>query len=151
MKDNSELTTQYFDYLISDYKFLLARKEFDSQAMGNSIVVYKSHSYIIEIVVDRNQVLMRIGEHSDPSREWFEFTDVVHSYAPAKKNVYIFPIKTKKNSWEAVVEKQLARLSAMLREYCEPLLLGEIWKREKIKEIELKRVSELFSKSIQNP
>lgn len=151
MRDRAELIVQYFDYLTNEYRFHIERKEFDPQAMGNAVVVFKSLKFGIEIVIDRNQALISIGEQLDPRMQWFELSDVVKYYAPYEEGVYVFPDKTPENTWDDVVEIQLRRLSTILRQYCEPLLKGESWMKEEIKKIEKKRAGEILKKFGQGP
>ena len=146
MSDRADLIVQHFGYLINDYGFRIERKEFDPQTMGNAVVVFKSSKFGIEIVIDRNQVLISIGEQLDPRMQWFEFSDVVKYYAPDAEAVYVFPDKTAENTWDEVVEIQLRRLATILRQYCELLLKGESWMKEEIKKIEKKRASEILKK-----
>jgi len=115
--------------------------------MGNAVVVFKSPKFGIEVVIDRNQALISIGEQVDPRMEWFEFRDVVMYYAPDAENVYVFPEKSDENTWDEIVETQLRRLAIVLRKYCDPLLKGESWEKEEIKKIEEDRASEMFKKT----
>lgn len=146
MSDRADLIVQNFDYLINIYGFRIDRKEYDPQTMGNAIVVFKSPKFGIEVVIDRNQVLISIGEQLDPRMEWFEFSDVVKYFAPYAEDVYIFPDKTSGNTWNNVIEIQLRRLAVILRQYCEPLLKGESWMKAELKKIEEKRAAEMLKK-----
>lgn len=151
MINRAEMIVQKFDYLINEYGFHITRKEFDAQSFGNTIVVFTSSKYGIEIVIDRNQVLISIGESSEPRVEWFDFSDVVKYYAPYAEEPYDFPEKTAERTWDAVVEIQLRRLSAILHQYCETLLKGEDWIKEEVKKIEEKRAAEMLKKFHQGP
>lgn len=146
MNDRAIMIRKYFYYLIEDYGFSVERMEFDPQAMGNAVLIFISSWLGIEIVVDRNQVLLSIGEHRAPREQWFEFLDVVKYFAPCENIEYIFPEKTSNNTWDEVVEIQLARLADILQRYCKPLLNGESLRITEIKKIEQKRVSELEGK-----
>jgi hypothetical protein len=146
MSDRADLIVKYFDFLINEYHFRMERKEFDPQMMGNAVVVFKSSKFGLEIVIDRNQVLISIGEQLDARREWFEFSDVVKYYSPEAEDAYVLPDKTPENTWDDVVENQLRRLSVMLRQYCQPLLKGELWMKEELKKIEKKRAAEMYKK-----
>jgi len=147
MSDRADLIVQHFGYLVNEYGFRVERKEFDRQTMGNAVVVFKSPKFGIEVVIDRNQALISIGEQVDPRMEWFEFRDVVMYYAPDAENVYVFPEKSDENTWDEIVETQLRRLAIVLRKYCDPLLKGESWEKEEIKKIEEDRASEMFKKT----
>ncbi|MBI4761326.1 MAG: hypothetical protein ACOYYF_03545 [Chloroflexota bacterium] len=147
MNDRSDLIVQCFSYLIDEYGFKIERKEFDSSMMGNAIVIFKSTKIGIEIVIDRDQALLSIGDQSDPRKYWFEFGDVVQFLAPFIDNVYDFPEeKPETTTWDDVVESQLNRLAAILRQYCEPLLAGEPLMKTEIKKVEEKRVAEMFKR-----
>lgn len=146
MNDRADLIVQHFNYLVDEYGFRIERKEFNPGAMGDAIVVFTSANLGIEIVIDRNQVLLRIGDQSDPRGAWFEFSDVVKHFAPSLDNVYDAPEKTPERTWDDVVEAQLAKLALVLRESCTPLLRGESLAKTEIKKIEKKRVNQRFGK-----
>ncbi len=146
MKDRADLIVQYFRYLVDEYGFKIEQKEFDPSAMGNAIVIFKSEKIGIEVVIDRDQVLISIGDQSDPRKEWFEFSDVVKYSFPSIENVYNFTEKTADSTWDDAVESQLHRLSVMLLQYCEPLLKGKPLMRAEIKKIEEERVARMFGK-----
>ena len=140
---NDELITLHFSYLISDYGFHIEKREFDYSAMGNAIVEFRSSSIGIEIVVDRNAVSISVGDQLDEKQEWVELTFALKYYAPALKNAYVFPEKTSDNTWEDVVKNQLDRLARILRDYCEPLLKGDLSTMERIKTIEKDEVAKM--------
>jgi hypothetical protein len=147
MNDRSDLIVQCFRYLIDEYGFKVERKEFDPNTMGNAVVIFKSTKIGIEIVIDRDQALISIGDQSDPRKLWFEFGDVVQFFAPFIDNVYDFPEETPETgNWDEIVEAQLNRLAAILRQYCEPLLTGEPLMKTEIKKVEEKRVAEMFKR-----
>ena len=146
MLDRSDLLLRYFGYLVNDFGFELERKQFDPGAMGNAVLVFKSRTVSIEIVVDRNDVLISIGDPLDRRWDWFEFTDVMKYYAPEIPTAYVFPQKTSDNTWDEMVEIQVDRLSKMLRQYCEPLLKGEPLMKRELKQIENERVTKRYGK-----
>ena len=146
MTNRSDLIVQYFNYLISEYGYQIAEKEFNPDAMGNAYVIFMSSKIGIEVTIDRNNVFIAIGEHSHPRREWFEFSDVIKYFAPSIKNVYDFPEKTEEQSWDSIVEIQLNNLATMLHRYCKPLLGGEIWLNDEFKNNEEKRLVEILSR-----
>lgn len=146
MSDRSDLIVTYFDFLIKEYDFRIARKEFDPETMGNAVVVFKSLKFGIEITIDRNQVLLSIGEHLDSRLDWFELTDVLKYYAPNidSNDVYFFPEKTQENTWEEIVTIQLGRMALLFRQNCGPVLKGEGWEKDKLREIEKERKAEML-------
>jgi hypothetical protein len=159
MTDNSDLILQYFGYLITDFYFHVEAKRFEPQVMGNALVMYKSSSVGIEIVIDRSQVLIALGDKMDSREKWFEYSDVLHYFSPSE---VAYPdlsklFKEKRanhdsnaDTWDEVLEFQLNRLAVMLRQYCEPILKGDLSMKKEIKEIENKRVTEML-KRFNNP
>ena len=145
MSDRAELIVKYFDYLINEFGFYIERKEFDPQAMGNAIVIFKSQKLGVEVVVDRNMVLISLGDQIDSRRDWFEFSDVIKYYAPKIDGVYVFE-KNFNTSWDQVVETQLSKLAIILRQNCESILKGEQLNKKEVRKIEEKRVAENFEK-----
>lgn len=150
MNDRSDLIVQHFKYLIDEYGFRIERKEFNPGAMGNAIVVFTSMRIGIEIVIDRDQALIRIGDQSDPGGNWFEFSDVVKYFAPSMANVYEAPEKTPDSTWDEFIEAQLARLAVVLRKSCKPVLEGEPLARTEIKKIEKERANRMFGKYLRD-
>jgi hypothetical protein len=134
---------RYFEYLMDEYGFLVDRERNYPEAMGNADIVFKSRLTAIKVVVDRGQVLINIGKVTWPEREWFEFSDVVHYFNPSMKEVYDFS-EGPLNNQTAVIETQAKRLSLILRQYCEPMLIGDFTMQDQIKEVEKKRVAELL-------
>lgn len=144
MSNRADLIKQHFDYLINEYGFRIERKEFDPQTMGNAVVVFKSHKYGIEIVIDRDQALISIGDCLNPRMQWFELQDVVTYYAPSIDDVYSFTEKTADNTWDDIIGLQLRKLAIVLRQHCEPVLRGESWIKGEIEKIEESRKTELL-------
>jgi hypothetical protein len=144
MTNRSDLIVQYFGFLVSEYEFRIEEKEFSPQAMGNAVVVFMSSAVGVEIVVDRDQVLIRMGSKKDQRKLWFEFSDVLKYFAPSIEKAYIFPEKTLENTGDEIVESQIKRLSSILRQHCEPFLKGDLSSKNRIKLFEEKRTAELL-------
>ncbi len=145
MSDRSDLVIQYFNYLILEFGFHIEQKEFDPQIMGNTLITFISPEIGIEIVIDKNQVLLTIGDQKEIKEKWLEFTDVIHYFSPSEVP-YIFYTQTDTVSWDEAVEAQLKRVAFMLRQYCTPLLQGDLTMKEKIKKIEAIRVSNMLER-----
>jgi hypothetical protein len=143
MIDRVELITKYFKYLVSDYGFIITQQEFDYSSMGNAFVIFKSPRVGVEVVIDRNQVLITIGDEKDNPRDWFEFSSVLNYFSPLV-NAYEFPDKTEINTWDGVVETQLDRLSIILLQYCEPILKGDLTMKKDIQRIQEKNKAKLL-------
>ncbi|MGA7193220.1 MAG: hypothetical protein WBW94_06280 [Anaerolineales bacterium] len=140
---NDELITLYFNYLITDFGFHVQKRLFDYSVMGNAFVVFESSSVGIEIVIDRDAVSISIGDRSDEKQEWVEFAFVLKHYASTLERVYVIPEKTSDNTWEDVIKYQLDRLAKILREYCEPLLKGDLSAMESIKKTQREEVAKM--------
>jgi hypothetical protein len=127
---------------MDEYGFSVVHEVYSPGIMGNAVVVFKSDTTGIKIVVDRSQVLVNIGKLTMPEEEWFELSDIVHFYAPALEDVYVFPRDFQNN--QDTVELQVGRLAQIIRQYCEPLLKGDFSDENQIKEIEKKRVADML-------
>ena len=89
----AEIISTNYQSLMDEYGFSIVREVFSPEIMGNVELILMSPMTGIKVVVDRNQVLVNIGDSSNPEDEWFELSDVVHFYAPTFLDVYIFPNK----------------------------------------------------------
>lgn len=138
MVDHDDLIVRYFRYLVDEYGYHIEHKEFSPETMGNAYVTFKSSSIGIQIVIDRNQALMVIGDQSQPIAKWFDFTYVLEYFAPSEI-AYDFGEKTDANTWEEVIEAQLARLALIVRKYCDPLLSGDLGMKGDIERIQTGR------------
>jgi hypothetical protein len=139
---NISLIKENFQFLIQEYQFYIDRERYSPEVMGNAVVVYKSANTAIQVVVDRSQALLKVGHSSWPERDWFEFSDVMHYFAPHIKPVYSF--QNENPSERPDVEGQLKKLVVMLKQYCAPILNGDFSMYKEIREIETKRVSEML-------
>lgn len=136
----SDLVKKHFHYLLEVYKFTVAKESYSPEIMGNAEIVFTSLSTGIGIVLDRDQVLINIGAITQPKGEWFEFGDVVRSFAGDVENIYAF------DEGYAALETQIARLAHIMHTYCGPFLAGDFSKQKEIKEIENRRVSEMLNR-----
>jgi hypothetical protein len=138
----SSLVRQHFRYLTDEYGFSITRDDYFPEHMGNADMLFVSPQTGVEIVLDRGQVLINIGPIIQARKEWFEFSDVVHYFAPEIEPVYIFSEDA--SSYQAAIESQVARLAQLMRQYCEPLLKGDLSTQNSIREIEGTRVAKLM-------
>ena len=125
MSDRTDWIIQYFGFLVNDYGFRVEEKEFTPQMMENAYVLFTSLKTGIEVVIDRNQVLISMGDKSEAKEFWFEFSDVLRYFAPSEVP-YIFYERTDDMTWDEAVKAQLSRTSILLRCFCEPMLKGEL-------------------------
>ncbi len=135
-----EAVEKEFAFLLDEYGFHIYQETYFPEKMGNASVLFTSDHTVISIILDRSQVLSKIGKRSKPSNEWFEITDIVRFFSSDEDmDVYQF---SKKNPYDVPsVENQVLRLAKLIRRYCEPVLRGDFSKEEEIKKIEIKRVS----------
>lgn len=145
MTNRVGLINNYFQFLISDYGFNIENMEFDYHSMGNAVVIYASPFFGIEVVIDRNQVLIRIGEIHESRKEWFDLIDVVNYYTHEEKKLYSFPEKNESNYWDEIIEIQLESLARVIYQFCRPILIGQPWHKEEIVKIRDKRVAEMLN------
>lgn len=155
MTDRSDLIIQYFGFLISNYNYFVTEKKFDPQVMGNAFVIFKSSRIGIEIVIDRDQVLITLGDREEPKEKWFDFCDVLQYFNPVEVAYsdidQLFNEKRAKHNsnedtWNEVIDVQLQRLGFLLGEYCEPILKGNLDMKKELKVIEKRRVEEFINK-----
>lgn len=146
MKNHAEMIVEYFHYLVEDFGFSITQQEYDPITMGNAVVVFASNTIGIEVVIDRDQALISVGDIADRRYVWFEFFDVVNYYTHEKCKSYIFPEKTPDNTWDELVDAQLKRLSVILKEDCLPLLEGATLNKPEIQKIQNSRAAELRRK-----
>lgn len=134
MKDRDDLIVDHFRFLVDEFGFSVEKKVFDPCMMGNAFALFTSPKIGVEIAIDRNQVLVSLGDRTDPSEKWFEFSDVLKYYCPTE-TAYIFYEKTEENTWEQAIETQLSRVALLLRTDCQPFLNGDLSMKNEIKEI----------------
>jgi hypothetical protein len=141
--------------LTTEFDFWVVDKVFDPQTMGNAFVRYKSSRVGIEIVIDRDQLLIVLGDQMEPREKWFGYSYVLEYFAPAEIAYLdvgqLFNEKranhtSNADTWKEVIEYQLQRVSSMLRQYCEPILRGNFDMKKEIKEIEQKNVTEMLNR-----
>lgn len=121
-KMKTEIIKAKFQFLLDEYGYSVQRELYSPEVMGNALVVFVSSTTGMMVVVDRDQVLVNIGDVSRPEKEWYEFSHVVHFRAPTLKEVYYFQ---KNLPDHHDLEPQLDWIVHLLREYCEPVLRGD--------------------------
>jgi len=153
MPVRSDLILQYFGYLITEFNFSVEKKVFDPGTMGNAFVIFISSQVGIEIVIDRDQLLMTMGDPMEPREKRIEYSAVLQYFAPSEV-AYSDPAQlfnekranhlSNKETWDEVVETRLHRVAFMLRRYCEPILNGKLGIKKVIEEIKEKNRIEML-------
>lgn len=138
MANNLEIIRQQFHLFVDEYSFSIVEELYSPDVMGNALVVFKSTSTIVKVVVDRSQVLVQIGAISWAEKDLLEFSDVINYFYPGIDEVYNFEEGSLDN--KADIESQAKRLAFLLHKFCGPLLHGNFSMESKIREIEKRRV-----------
>jgi hypothetical protein len=74
---NFELAIQsHLHFLIDEFGFSITEARFD-QAMGNAVVIFAKNKTRIEVVRDRGQVLVSLGDEELDRWDWVEFAEAV--------------------------------------------------------------------------
>jgi hypothetical protein len=117
---------EHFSFLL-DFGFTIFEKEeCDTDAFGNGYYRFKSDTVGVEIVLDRGQVLVKIGKIYQARSDWLEWSYIVKAYAP-ELTAYDF---------ELDIASQIRRISELLRRYCMKLLDGNFADENLLKELE---------------
>jgi hypothetical protein len=135
MDEFSKLAESAFHFLVTDYKFMVAKTKDDPMCFGNGFVLYLSTHMGIQVTLDRSDVFIKIGLVTDSIENWIEFYDVIKYYNP-DEDVYIYP--NEMNHAERV-KFQLNRLVSLMKSYCSPILSGN-FSKETIQEIKAERL-----------
>lgn len=141
MMNNQDIIKTQFKKFSEKYGFSVMRELSSPEYMGNALVTYTSDIVGIEIVVDRDQVLVTIGKISWPEERWFEFTDVINYFAP-DEDPYIF--WDQERNVQIDVETQVKRIIHLLEQHCGKLLEGDFSSAVQIKDLERRRVTEML-------
>ncbi|MFZ5856092.1 MAG: hypothetical protein ACOYZ6_04615 [Chloroflexota bacterium] len=110
-----DAVNKHSNFLINLGFIVYEKLECDTSAFGNSYYRFKSEKVGIEIVLDKGQVLLKIGKISEDRRDWLEWSHVMKAYAPDVK-AYDFDID---------IEPQVKRISELAQQYCTKLLSGD--------------------------
>ena len=119
---NFELAIQnHLHFLIDEFGFSIAKALYD-QEMGNAVVIFAKNKTRIEVVRDRGQVLVSLGDEELKRWDWVEFAEAVKFLSGKSESAYLFTSSSIPLSEDA----QVSHLSALIRSYCEQLLSGEM-------------------------
>ena len=105
---------RYFSFLY-DLGFYMKEKEEDNKgSVGNGYFVFVSSAVGLEIVLDRGQVLMKIGKVPQDRKDWIEWSIILSAYT-SNTQAYDFNLD---------IDSQVKRISELLKQYCLELLNG---------------------------
>ena len=77
--------------------------------------MFTSNAAGLEIVLDRGQVVMKIGKSVQNRQDWLEWAVVIATYAP----------EVKAYDFELDIDAQVRRISELLQLHCAKLLEGD--------------------------
>ena len=119
---NFELAIQsHFHFLIDEFGFSITKARYD-QEMGNAVVIFAKNKTRIEVVRDRGQALISLGDEELDRWDWVEFAEVVKFLSGKSEPVYLFTSSNTPLSDDV----QVSHLSMLMRGYCEQLLSGKM-------------------------
>lgn len=117
---------KHFRFLLDSGFSIYDKVEFAPGTFGNGYYRFRSKTVGLEIVLDREQVLVAVGKISQDRRDWLEWAHVLKAYAPSVE-AYDFDVD---------IEAQVKRISELLRRYCTKLLGGDFCDESLLREIE---------------
>jgi len=119
---NFELAIQsHLHFLLDEFGFSITEARYD-QEMGNAVVIFAKNKTRIEVVRDRGQALISLGDEGLNRRDWVEFTEAIKFLSDKSEPVYLFTLSNTPISDDA----QVLHLATLMREYCEQLLFGKM-------------------------
>jgi hypothetical protein len=95
-------------------------------------------------VVDKTEVLLKIGQRRAPLEKRFDFLDVMKCFAPEVEDAYLRSGITLTLKDSLVIETRIRNIGTLLRKYCQPLLAGDFSMKANIKEVEEKRARRIW-------
>jgi hypothetical protein len=131
----NQLVEEKFNFLFS--KGFSTNKSVINEKYSDRIVILSSEIISLRVVHDRGQITLDLDINQLNSNIWFDFTDVIHKFAPDIDRIYYFP--EGKSTFESSASEQLDRIVYLLKTYCMDFLLGDISHVEQIKRNENKR------------
>jgi hypothetical protein len=90
------------------------KEEVNKGSFGNGYFVFVSSAVGLEIVLDRGQVLMKIGKVPQDRKDWIEWSIILTAYTP----------NTQAYDFNLDIDSQVKRISELLKQYCLELLNG---------------------------
>jgi hypothetical protein len=111
----------YFGFLLDDFGFSIKEERYN-QEMRNAVVIFSKDQTCIELVKDRGQIFVSIGDQRLIRWDWVEFTQAIQFLSGNPDPVYSFPSQYN----DVTEEAQLYRVSALLKQHCLVILSGEM-------------------------
>ena len=137
-----ELVVRHFSYISADKRFSMVRN-LGSESFGNALIEYQSKETILQISLDKSQVLIDIKPRSMTHTSWFGLPSLIEFLSPeSNEAAYVFPDKW--DDYDDMIEWQVKRVARILHQYCEPILSGKFTKWKKVAEMRLKKVQKEY-------
>jgi len=88
-----ELFERHFSYISADKRYSIVKK-IGSESFGNALIEYQSKEAILQISLDKSQVLIDIKPRSMTHIPWFGLPSLIEFLAPeSDEAAYVFPDK----------------------------------------------------------
>lgn len=124
---------KHFSFLYDLGFHVKEKEEINTGSFGNGCFVFVSHTTGLEIVLDRGQVLMKIGKASQNRQDWIEWSIILAASAP----------NTQPYDFDADIDTQVKKLSELLKIYCSELLIGN-FNNEVLHQVIKKQIGKSF-------
>jgi hypothetical protein len=125
-------TLRHFEFLVTEYHFVLGEKMCEPVAGGDGLVEYRSNSLFVLVTSDRGQISVDLGPYPKLANLRFELGTVMWylvgdrslSQGLTDQSYTQLPDPPESMPRETYVELQLASLVSSLRQYCRSILEG---------------------------
>jgi len=111
----------HLHFLVDEFGFSITKARYD-QEMGNAVVVFAKNKTRVEVVRDRGQALISLGDEGLDRWDWVEFAEAVRFFSGKSEPVYLFTLA----NTPIPDDVQVSHLSMLMRAYCEQLLSGKM-------------------------
>ena len=146
-----ELVDKHFDYLFGDYGFAMVAQEYHPELNDTAWIKMQSGNCGVEIVLERWQVLIRVGSLSVPEgglsdlgNLWFSLPIITAFLTQGKDKWWKdhSPFDFGYLDPDARLDRQIARLADKMRPYCDQvfeLFQVETFRRQQAELVEFRR------------
>lgn len=132
------MVDRHFNYLTEKYGFSQEDQQYNAEAFGNAHIQLRSINLDLRISLDRGIVLVNFKPLSK-FPDWFDLQSTVEFLnSNIDEPVYIFPEDW--SNYDNMVDKQMQRVSRVVKQYCEPVLSGQFSKWKKVEKLRMKKV-----------
>ncbi len=121
-QSNFEAAIQsHFRFLIDEFGFSIIEARYE-QEMGNAIVIFAKNTTRIEVVRDRSNALISLGDEKLDRWDWVEFAEAIKFLTGKQERVYL----TTSSNTPVSDDVQVSHLATLMRAHCIQLLSGKM-------------------------